>query len=47
MNREVYRRAGVSVRGAYTRLEEILAGESRTCSGSSASRSPSVSSRRG
>jgi signal transduction histidine kinase len=31
MNREVYRRARESsVRGAYTRLEEILAGESRT-----------------
>ncbi len=31
MNREIYRRARESsVRGAYTRLEEILAGESRT-----------------
>jgi hypothetical protein len=34
MNREVYRRARESsVRGAYTRLEEILAGESRTLLG--------------
>ena len=34
MNREVYRRARESsVRGAYTRLEEILAGESRTLVG--------------